>query len=43
MSLDFINKSETVVEVVKDGVKVWSNPNISVSIDSLGRVFDEDG
>ena len=43
MSLDFINKSETVVEVVKDGVKVWSNPNISVSIDSLGRVFDENG
>lgn len=43
MSLDFINKSETAVEVVKDGVKVWSNPNISVSIDSLGRVFDEDG
>ena len=43
MYLDFINKSETVVEVVKDGVKVWSNPNISVSIDSLGRVFDEDG
>ena len=43
MSLDFINKSETVVEVVKGGVKVWSNPNISVSIDSLGRVFDEDG
>ena len=43
MSLDFINKNETVVEVVKDGVKVWSNPNISVSIDSLGRVFDEDG
>lgn len=43
MSLDFINKSETVVEVVKDGVKVWSNPNISVSIDSLGRVFDDGG
>ena len=43
MSLDFINKSETAVEVVKDGVKVWSNPNISVSIDSLGRVFDENG
>ena len=43
MSLDFINKNETVVEVVKDGVKVWSNPNISVSIDSMGRVFDEDG
>ena len=43
MSLDFINKNETVVEVVKDGVKVWSNPNISVSIDSLGRVFDQDG
>lgn len=43
MSLGFINKNETVVEVVKDGVKVWSNPNISVSIDSLGRVFDEDG
>ena len=42
MSLDCINKSETTVKMI-DGVKIWSNPSVSVTIDSLGRVFNEDG
>ena len=42
MSLDCINKSETTVKMI-NGVKIWSNPSVSVTIDSLGRVFNEDG
>ena len=42
MSLDCINKSETTVKMI-DGVKIWSNPSVSVTIDSLGRVFNKDG
>lgn len=42
MSLDYINKSETTVKMV-DGVKFWSNPSVTVTINSIGNVFNEDG
>lgn len=41
MSLDYVNHSNTTVKFI-DGVKVWSNPALSVSIDLLGNVLDEE-